>query len=334
MPTRIVTAAAVAMAFVCPAHAETRLFVTIDDSDRAEPALIIPAPARGKLDRVHLRADTNQGHASIVLELSSKERDAHEIATTLDVPRGSRVTGMAVTIGGARSRAHVLSAVSARERYRSIVERKADPALLELAGSTRSADRLSLRVFPVAKSSPARVEIELQLPDVGAVALDTPAQLAVELDGKPSNAKAIALRPRPWMATDTAVREHVTLLTSLFADAPAGPMPTVTIGATWSSCGFDVSVDARTIRKQVKLAHPRLTHCWLREAQRDPTLEGSAVMHFVIMRDGRTQGISVDGTLDDAKVRACIADEIATWKFHESTTIVQVNYPIEFRLLD
>lgn len=352
-----VTAAAVAMAIVCPAYADTRIslgdptpedtamrerFVP-DDELALAPSLVIGAPddpsgGAAKLDRVKLAI--HERDATLTLSLSTKALSRRELVTTLDVPTGARVTGLAVTIGGQRFDGAALASSTASARYHDIVDRKSDPALLEHTESTRRHDRLTLRVFPVMKTTPATVEVRFSLPDgTTTLDLDPGAQTIgkVELDiggraqalanlGAPRSLELPAFAPRDEAGEQVP---HVTSFVSLFAGASTSPMPF----AEGFRCACplpQVSVDKQTVHDVVKLRIPRLRHCFLREAQRDPTLAGSADLHFTIGEDGRTSEITVDGTLRSSAVMDCIADEAATWTFHPNTSPTRVNYPLSF----
>lgn len=351
-----VTAAAVAMAIVCPAYADTRTSVVdpIEDTAMRErfvpdgelvlaPSLVIGAPddpagGAAKLDRAKLAVRDRD--VTLTLALSTKALDARELVTTLDVPTGAHVTGLAVTIGGQRFDGAAFASSTASARYRAIVSRKGDPALLEHTESTRRHDRLTLRVFPVTKTTPATVEVRFALAD-GTTTLDldpgaqTIARVELDIGGR---ARTIAnlSAPRSLELPAFAVREddatqakYVTELVSLFAGASTTAMP-FSEGFRCACPLPQVSVDKQTVHDVVKLRIPRLRHCFLREAQRDPALAGSADLHFTIAEDGRTGEITVDGTLPSAAVKECIATEAATWTFHRTTSPTRVNYPLSF----
>lgn len=358
-----VTAAAVALAIVCPAYAGTDIRVgdpTPEDTamrDRFEPdevrvlppSLVLGAPAdpaggAAKLDRVRLAVRDRD--ATLTLALSTKALDGRELVTTLDVPTGARVTGLAVTIGGQRFDGAMLARSTASSRYREIVEantvvvRKNDPALLEHTESTLRHDRLTLHVFPVAKTSPATVEVRFSLPD-GTTMLDldpgtqTIGKIELDIAGTLQNIANLRA-PRTIELPAFAVRDddaprapHVTSLVSLLAAASTTPMP-LADGFRCACPLPEISVDKKTIDAYVKLRIPRLRHCFLREAQRDPRLAGSADLQFSIGEDGRVSHVTVEGTLPSRAVKACIADEASTWAFHASTTTTRVSYPLSF----
>jgi hypothetical protein len=350
-----VTAAAVAMAIVCPAHADTRIslgeptpedtamrdrFVP-DDELVLAPSLVVGAPddpagGAAKLDRVKLAVRDRD--ATLTLSLSTKALNRRELVTMLDVPTGAHVTGLAVTIGGQRFDGAALASSTASARYHDIVDRKSDPALLEHTESTRRHDRLTLRVFPVAKTTPATVEVRFSLPDgTTTLELDPGAQTIAKVDldiGGRAQTIANLSAPRSLELPAFAPRDdeqapYVTTFVSLFAGASTSPMPF----AEGFRCACplpQVSVDKQTVHDLVKLRVPRLRHCFMREAQRDPTLAGSADLHFTIGEDGRTSEITVDGTLPSSAVMDCIANEAATWTFHANTSPTRVNYPLSF----
>jgi hypothetical protein len=298
-------------------------------------AITVAAPEGDSLDRTHLAIDGSDGTATLSIALSSRQLALHTASTTIDVPRGARVIGMHVTIGGVRADAKAMGADAASREFRRLTTLDIDPALLELSEAWGDFDRLMLHVFPVAKTSPARVVITMQLPPLEAIELDAPGHAIVELDGEQLETIHAELPARAWMSEDPAPRARVTALTSLFASEPApatlATVPMVTIDKPQTACYFGVPND---VRKRIKLAHPALRHCYIKQAQRDPTLAGSVTMTFVIGLDGRARDISTAGTLANATVHACIAEQVASWTFARTDELRRINYPLQFRLAD
>jgi hypothetical protein len=305
----------------------------------AVAAIAIGAPEGGTLDRVQLAVDGARGTATLSLAISSPQIvnegsnaiDVHEGALTIDVPHGARIVGMTMGHGGKTLVATAMELSAARERYRDAVEAIVDPALLELVGMTPSYDRLRLRVYPLAFAAPVRVQLQLELPVLETLDVVAQAPIAVELDGVEIIGTRIAL-PRPARRAMGKARA-VSLRTALVAVERVGRRPRVIVDVFFG-CGVGVerSIDKRQIKRQVKLATPRMRHCYMREAQRDPTLAGDATLHFAIGRDGSTRDVTIDGSLESTQVLKCLADEVATWMFTPTDTVTQVNYPLTFRL--
>ena len=123
------------------------------------------AHAEPRIERA-VALDAARAVVTQTLSMTSDELNAREVTTTIDVPRGARVAGMTVTIGGMTTTAKPARAADAATQFRAMTVRKLDPAryfFLELVESTRDGDRLRLHVFPVAIASPARVEIVIEL---------------------------------------------------------------------------------------------------------------------------------------------------------------------------
>ena len=127
MVHRLATAAAVAMALVCPASAEpsVRRLAILVTSDSATP---------------------------------------REEVRPVRIPRGARVVGMSVIIDGQTSVARDLQPDVAAARYESLLESYRDPALLEHVVSHDDHDEMRLRVFPVSMTQPAHVELVVEAP--------------------------------------------------------------------------------------------------------------------------------------------------------------------------
>lgn len=320
MATRLATAAAVALALVCPARGDTR--ISVRHEREPVPALSVGTPTNATLDRARVAIDRT-GRARLSLVLSTRAKVAHAGSITIDLPRGSRAHAMTEKIGLVRSNGFAFEASEARTMFTNVVERKYDPALLEHVATSAGTDRLALRVFPLVKGTPAEIEIDIELPAIERVAVAAP----IEIDGN----RVVELDRRTWMTEDTAERSHVSESTSLYAGAAVSPVPIVTIGCT--GYRHDYGPDKRSIRSVVKLQIPRLRHCYMRQAQLDPTLAGTAVLHFTIDRHGRTSEINIDGTLANDAVHACLIDEVVTWTFGKSDSgATRVSYPLTFQL--
>jgi len=338
MARAAVTAAAVAMALVRPAFGEVRVdhgdqVAADEELDVAQ--LVVHAPDRGRLERTELAIDRSLGQvATLAISLTSHALVAHRTTLDIEVPRGARVTAMQMLSQGVRSEARTLPSVTAAERFRAVTEVRVDPALLELVEGTRDFDRLRLHVFPVAKTQPARVQITIELPEIRTLELDAPGQLAITVDEQSITGRRVALPASPsWMDADPAQRPHVTALTSLFAIEPARAGSEIVLPRVWIGCGLthERSLDKVAVRRPIKLAMPRLRSCYTRQLQGHWDLEGTAELHFMIDHDGRTRDVSITGTLANDDVRACLAEEVTTWKYSPIDTRMRISYPLTFR---
>jgi len=306
MALRIATAA-VALGLVCPASADTKISVQL-------PKLALGAATRANIDVARIEIDREHGVARLSLTLSSREATAHAGSVVLDLPRGARVTGLAVTIGHGHSVAIARAASEASALFKTISEYSRDPALVEQVG----ADRVAVRVFPLVKSTPAMVELVLDVSEPFFVGTS----IAIE------GGRAVAVARQSWLTQDTAEREHVSATTSLFAGEPIA-VPTIHF---CTGPRVDQGPDKTTIRTFMKLRLPRLSYCYTKELLHTPTLQGTAILHFSIDRHGRAFDINVDGTLMSSAVSECLEEEVSTWRFSAGDYTTRVHYPLSFRL--
>lgn len=247
---------------------------------------------------------TRGERATLVFEVGTRTREASEVLVPMQLAPGARLTGMTVTVGGAT----LVTRAVEPDRARTVYGQVHRVTLLEHVASGDVGDELRLRVSFVSRGERARIA------------------LTVALDAKP--------RDGDWMSADTVPRGYVAPTLSLVARPDLSAMPTVTISQPVSSCGVDIGLDGRAIRKFIRRQLPRLEACYERALRTERTLAGTAVMHFDIPPDGRVTAISVDGTLPSDDVRACIAADLAQWQLPEvrgSTTTVRINYPLTFR---
>lgn len=359
MRTFVATAAAVAMAFVCPAYGETQLVLAVagergrdvrlpdtipDAAAVGTPMLKIGSPSLGvSIPRASLLLTPGTGmvRGRLQLVIESMEQGVKNAETSLTLPAGARVVGLAVTLGsGARMVGTALAADDALGRYERLTHERTDPGLLAFDRSVGGEDRYLVRVYPLGTRQQATVDIDLELPPADALAIDstqTIAAFTVDVAGTRSSARLTTARTIaiptvregsavPVASEAVAVDERV----SLFVDEPPGARPRVTIGPVFG-CGIahsTVTVDKRTIRTEVKRHVDQLRYCYSRELQQRPTLAGSVALHFALVPDGSVQDVSVDGDLDSDEVKRCMTEQVSQWRFHEHDDVVQVNYPL------
>jgi hypothetical protein len=219
------------------ASAETR--VSSHERARAAPPVTGQGLALGtltngtRLDKVAISlrsgpADTRVA-ATLQLSTSLAEQDA---GLELAVPAGAQVTYLAITMGGERRIAHTEQVEEARQAYDDIVHgiERRDPALLELTDSTETTDTLSLRVFPLVKGKPAKIELIMTVPQATKFVVD-PGKRAiprvdVEVDGRRSSfgtlagRRAVALPEPVPGALPAEAADRVTSGRALFIDLP------------------------------------------------------------------------------------------------------------------
>lgn len=238
-----------------------------------------------------------------------------------------------------------VAAVTARERYDNLLNGDLDPALLAWRDGDELSDRFALEVFPIGQGSPGIVEIGFEIPRTSQLVFDPDGQLVdrVELvvDGRRStqawvsSALPISLGrvspTRGQLAPSVVSPARSLLATPTGVDGPR--VPVLTFSGAPRTCATS-GIDKLVIRKTVKRAHGRLLHCFMKTAQANPALAGTAHLHFTI-EDGRTREISIDGDLDHPEVVSCMRREVATWEFPRAAPTVasmperiRVNYPL------
>lgn len=163
-----------ALAVAAPARAETRAVLDYREpvaEPRGGSAIAFGAITEGgRLDAVHV--ELRGLRATLTFALSTASPDGDEVVLDFEVPVGTQATYLGISVGGVRRIAHLERAEVAVPAYERIIAWKKDPALLEWLGTTRTADRLRLRVFPLTSSTPADVEILMTLPLATSVVVD------------------------------------------------------------------------------------------------------------------------------------------------------------------
>jgi hypothetical protein len=168
---------AIVAALSAPAIAETRIDVGPPHGERPTPKPRGGGSVTfGKITKgTHLDAvsvELRGLRATAHLRLSSTVKDGQDAALELEVPSGTQVTYLGLTIGGDRRIAHFESSAAAREEYERIVEGDVDPALIEMLGTNGTTDKLRLRVFPLTRGKPAKVEVIMTLPPSESIVID------------------------------------------------------------------------------------------------------------------------------------------------------------------
>ncbi len=297
MAMKIATAAAVALAVVCPASAETRISV----SERAG-AIDVRRARGGSVVDASIDTDVERSIATVRFDLTATTRGNTTVIVPIHIRGGARVIGMAVTVGGELLVNRTLSPDVARETFMQLTSPAiaTDPALLAHRRTRHGVDELQLSVFPLNKDRGAHVELTVALPTDG---------------------WAISEPEEPYVSRG---------ISFLAVEPPRTRVPTLII------CGFGIAhhngdLDKTIIRRYVQRHLPRVRGCYESALLGNPTLAGTVELHFSIAADGRTSDISVDGSLESPAVRSCIAEDLASWEFPvvpEGTTMTRVNYPI------
>lgn len=93
-------------------------------------------------------------------------------------------------------------------------------------------------------------------------------------------------------------------------------------------------LDREEIARVVRRHRDAVRHCYERELQSRPDLEGKVVMRFVVGGNGAVLAAkAAESTLADPTVEACLARQIQTWQFPavQGGGVVVVRYPFLFR---
>ena len=204
-------------ALSAPALAETRIDVGLGHKERHTAPPRGGSVAFGTITKgTHLDAvsvELRGLRATAHLTLSSTVKDGQDAALEFEVPSGTQVTYLGLTIGDDRRIAHLETAADAAMQYERIVEGSVDPALIEWMESTATTDKLRLRVFPLTRGKPAKVELIMTLPPSDSVVIDPGRQRVANLP----RAKRLMLG---LADAEPAELEHVNSYQSLFIAEP------------------------------------------------------------------------------------------------------------------
>ncbi len=295
------------------------------------------------LDRVGvaIRQDPLGTSASVTLSVSTAEVVPHEAVIALAVPRGARVTDVAITIGKTeRMVAHASTAATASAEYQRWFDRGKDPVLVQWKDERPEGDVLEIRAFPLTKTDRGRIELTIELPqDMAALTVDAIAP-TVEVAGDRTYRKVrrpivVQVPVRRELELPLAVaRPSVSKETSLYAGfAPSMAVPPrVVINIGRRPSWVVPAVSSSEIRKEVKRHRARLQHCYERVVQYRGGIEGEAVLHFLVGRTGKIEAVNVDGTITDEQITSCLKEVVASFEFRAGDGTVQVNYPLRFQL--
>lgn len=105
--------------------------------------------------------------------------------------------------------------------------------------------------------------------------------------------------------------------------------PTVLIGTPQAAC---CNLDKHVIKSVIERHYVQLRRCYTQAAQANHALAGQVVLKFAIKPDGKVTAGAFEGTLADANVRTCLANEVAKWSFPRPDATIEVNYPLTFKL--
>ena len=189
---------------------------------------------RGELRELALRklavnVTTKPGtvRTHLTMEIAGPARDRVEAVMRLAVPQGAAVTGAILWVNGRPMNGAFVQRDRAGQIYRSIVDRRRDPALVSWDGP----GWVSVSIFPLEKGEPRRFEIEWIEPaatEAGIVQYRVPkivhagrvlGRASVEVDGR-----ALVTAGRDVVALATAPAGRARRVTQIFAArAPGDP---------------------------------------------------------------------------------------------------------------
>jgi hypothetical protein len=321
-------AAASAIAVATPARADDGELPTIDSVHPA--AIRIEAhDCRAQIERIAL--DVHGAAVSwLTIELATRQRFCDRARLELDVPAGTRIAGMAVSAGGARS----WSAARPRREAIAAARRETDASLLEWLGSSADQDHLLLEV-----EANARIEIALELPALARLAIEPVAQrverIEASVDGRrlawqrQASAVEIDLRGIAGHVARDAY-PHLDADIWLVAGAPDRDESEVsrrfaTPPERWGG--------ARLIRKLFKRNRERITYCYERVAQWRGGIEGTVMLHILFGSNGTVTSVTSDSALPRA-ITSCLESVVATLELGELDAQTLVNYPIKFQMYE
>ena len=253
------------------------------------------------------------------------DSETEPIALPIDLPACTRVVGMTIAHEGSGP---ALAAARPWREALAEVHASRDPTLLAWQGTSAGEDHLVLRA-----AGPTTIELALALPVLAQLRLVSPgARIAATVDGGAAVSVASGASLSRPATTAAPAGDGVSAAVSLVVDRVtdrSGRAPVihdVVMHDTWRG-----GATKKAILGVVELHRARLRYCYMREAQRDPRLAGTALLRFRIAPDGRVASVAVDGDLP-AVVTDCLAAEVAGWEFPPDEAAVDVNYPLTFRL--
>jgi hypothetical protein len=163
----------------------------------------------------------------LTMEVAGPAQERVEAVMRLAVPRGAAVTGAILWVNGRPMNGAFVQRDRAREIYRSIVERRRDPALVTWDGP----GWVSVSIFPLERGEPRRFELEWIEPaatEAGVLQYRVPAVVdAGQVLGRPSvevDGRALATAGHEVVALTTAPAGSAQGVTQILAArAPGDP---------------------------------------------------------------------------------------------------------------
>jgi len=92
-------------------------------------------------------------------------------------------------------------------------------------------------------------------------------------------------------------------------------------------------IDKGIVRAHVRRKKNQIRHCYQQELWGTPKFTARVVLHFTVISSGALTDIRVSGT-KRATLTECIETAMESWRFPgftNSTTVVEVTYPVRFR---
>ena len=147
-----------------------------------QPRLHLVGDEDTSIDNVSLVEKVGDDHVRVTLTfvVGTRLSGQRDVVLALDVPNGTAVTGMHLSLDGLESEAQLVWSDVARKTYDRIVARSNDPALLEYLAPSETHQQLRLSVFPVTEQQSAKVQIEFVAPrPIGIAGFDVRPQMGV-----------------------------------------------------------------------------------------------------------------------------------------------------------
>jgi hypothetical protein len=303
------------------------------------PRLVIGSPG-GLFDMgavaVAVRTDALGLTAHVTLHVTALDVVPRESVIAVELPHGARVTGAAITIGKTERMVAAASSVErAKVEYQRVLDVGKDPVLVHW----KTGDEIEVRAFPLSAGHPGTIELTIELPAISALAIDvTTPKLEYAAGAKRTTYRKVSEpitvelpRQRELALPLVAARPGVGPTMSLFAGfAPSMGMPIILTGRP-----THVAPELRgnDVRKEVKRHLAKLGHCYEHEVQFRGGPEGTAVLHFLISKEGKVESTTIDGAIENEAITSCLANVVATsFEFRAGDSAIQVNYPLTFRL--
>ncbi len=322
---RLVTTLAV-VTISSAAYAETLTAPDPDEYTGPDTGTIAlgSAPAEVTFERIALV--TRDGTAKLTLALSSVNTTPTDLVLPIDLPHHASVRGLVIREHETRVVATPVAAELGQRYYESNIIHMRDPALVE----TDAPDHVLLHVYPLARGTPAVVELTIALPPISTLVVDPGPRVVRRFDLDDGVRASHLTRVRTPQSVEVARAAQQAAATAQLVDETtslyAGPIATRPVPT--------VIVDQPIEPLPAGSTQPReaaLRRCYAIAVRNDPTLAGPLKVDLSIAPDGKLTRALADGLDGDREATDCVRHAVASWQFQPGDSSIEIAYAIELR---